>query len=363
MTSNTTSTNSTTEPYFIVFVSDRVYTLIQYIIFYCIWPVVILAGILSNTLNIVVFVKIGVKDSMMASFLALSTTDLAYLLCASLPASATIIGLSGTMSSMPINAFFLAGVAVQYQALFLDISLGIIAYVSVAKCCCVVIALKFKSVFTLKRTFVVLVLIILAALATRLPVFTSMGLSWVWNSQTNKSQLVGWFTKDFKPSIDFVNALNKTAYPNVIFVIVLICSIILSSSLVEASAVRMKMTSGGNKINAFSTKQQSGHDGGFENHEEKFSTTLSKRDIHVIRQVVTVAITLMITVLILSVISLADVFVPDFYSTGRYRQLFNIIETIGYTCTHLHAGVHLAIYLRFNSQFRTTCRQMFGIET
>ncbi|XP_059167477.1 uncharacterized protein LOC131949644 [Physella acuta] len=343
------------EQYVVTFVNERLYAIIQYAIFYGIWPCVIIIGIITNIINILVFVTMGVKDSMMASFLALSTTDLAYLLCSSLPASATVIGLSGTTRSMPINAFFLAGIAVYYQGLFLDISLGIIAYVAIAKCCCVVIALKFKSVFTLKRTFIVLTIIVITALTSRLPVFTSMGLIWVSNPQTNRSQLVGWFSKDFKSSVEFNNLLNRTAYPNAIFVIVLICSVILSSSLVEASAMRLKMTSGNKRKPEI---KKSSHDYE-EDHGDK--NILTKRDLHVIRQVVTVACCLMFTVMILSLNSLAAVFIPGFNSTGKYWQLYNITETIGYTCTHIHAGVHLVIYLRFNLKFKLTCSKIFSL--
>ncbi|XP_059167501.1 uncharacterized protein LOC131949663 [Physella acuta] len=353
MASLNATTTPAVEPYFVMFLNERLYTSIQYAIFYGIWPCVIVTGIITNIINILVFVTMGVKDSMMASFLALSTTDLAYLLCSSLPASATIIGVSGNSKTMPINAFYLAGIAVYYQGLFLDISLGIIAYVAVAKCCCVVIALKFKSVFTLKRTFIVLIIIVILALASRLPVFTSMGLT-----QTNSSQIVGWFSKDFKPSVEFNNLLNRTAYPNAIFFIVLICSIILSSSLVEASAMRLKMTSGyRTKI----VKRTSSR--GKEDVSKEMNNVLTKRDLHVIRQVVTVACCLMFTVLILSVNSLAAVFVKDFSSMGRYKQLYNITETIGYTCTHIHAGVHLVIYLRFNLKFRLTCRKIFPLRS
>ncbi|XP_059169384.1 uncharacterized protein LOC131951115 [Physella acuta] len=183
--------------------------------------------------------------------------------------------------------------------------------------------------------------------------YTTTGFVVSVNPRTNITQIVAWFSKDYRSVVEFNNLVNNTVYPNTVFFIVLGCSVVLSNALVKASTIRLKLMTPQNKSRQTNTSDHHNND--------EFTTlsgVLNKKDIHVIKQVVAISISLMATVLVKSVTGLTEVLVPGFSDRGKYLRLYLIVATLCYTCTHVHAGLQLVMYYKFNSQYRRICRDI-----
>ncbi|CAL1541462.1 unnamed protein product, partial [Lymnaea stagnalis] len=349
-------------------------------LFYFLWPFLILFGVVSNMINIVVFTKMGLHDSVSVSFFALSVTELLYLLFSSVVATTAAIGLQPWQSSLPFGVYFLGGYIVWYEGMFLEISMAIIAYIGLARCCCVAIALKFKHTFTVTRTLVILSGIISFSVGNRIPILRTTGLAWVTNPLNNTTRLLAWFSGDFNRVKEVYDLINRTIFPTTLLIVVLVCSVILTYTLIVASSNRRAMTgkalsknandigNGTQGLNINTKDAMEDFHIGSHAPRHKHSTkrpklakahTLSSKEIQIVKQVTAVAGFLLLAVLVQSMNSLAQVIVPEFMSGRSYKRIYNVTVGFGYSCCHLNACANFLIYIKFNSKFRGTFQRIF----
>ncbi|KAK0049354.1 5-hydroxytryptamine receptor 2 [Biomphalaria pfeifferi] len=346
-------------------ISTDVHMAIMSFYFYFLWPTLIGLGVVTNLMAIIVFVDMGLHDSVSISFLALSIADLLYLLLASVVAVTAAIGIQPWQSGLTIHVYFLGGYAAWYEGLFMETAMGIIAYISLARCCCVAIALKFKHTFTVRRTLVIIGAILCLAGVTRIPLLRTTGLYWYTNPANNVTRLLAYFNEDFNAKKEVHDIINRTIFPNVLLIIVFLCAIILTHTLIVAARTRREMTgkvtvaSRNHKKEKVDLSLQTNQTGEKKAAEASRSQTLSGKEIQVVKQVTAVAGFLLLAVFVLSVNSIAQVIVPEFMSGRRYKRLYNVTVGFGSSCCHLNACVNLFIYLRFNRRFRQVFIRLF----
>ncbi|CAL1541463.1 unnamed protein product [Lymnaea stagnalis] len=345
-------------------------------LFYFLWPFLILFGVVSNMINIVVFTKMGLHDSVSVSFFVLSVTELLYLLFSIAVATTGAIGLQPWQSSLPVGVYFLGGYIAWYQEMFLEISMAIIAYIGLARCCCVAIALKFKHTFTVTRTLVFLSGLISFSVGNRIPILRTTGLAWVTNPLNNTTRLLAWFSDDFNSVKKVYELINRNIFPTILLIVVLVCSVILTYTLIVASRNRRAMTGKAlaknkkdienlvHRMNINTKDVIEDYHIGSHNYSTKRlklakAHTLSSKEIQIVKQVTAVASFLLLAVLVQSMNSLAQVIVPEFMSGRSYKRIYNVMIGFSYSCCYLNTCVNFLIYIKFNSKFRGTFQRVF----
>ena len=108
------------------------------------WPTLILAGLISNTIYVVTFLKSGVKDSVTTLLLTLSVSDAIFLILIIPTVISWQIKETQTTSTLHLLCYWPA-------MTFYDYSSYISVFLGVTRCACVVKPLHFKSVFTRKE--------------------------------------------------------------------------------------------------------------------------------------------------------------------------------------------------------------------
>ena len=110
-------------------------------------------GSIANIINIIVFIKTGVRDNVTISLLSLSMSDLAYLVIISpYVVFKGVTHLVQIRLGMSIN--WLVDITILwvpfywYDFMFYDISTLITVYISVVRCACVALPFKVKDMFT-----------------------------------------------------------------------------------------------------------------------------------------------------------------------------------------------------------------------
>ena len=161
--------NVTLEPLVNDFPYRQEYALVA-TVFISFWPVLLFAGLLSNATNVVVFLKVGVKDSVSTLLLALSISDFIFLSLF----SPTILKYSFTnFGSFRISALDVMHYLCYWPAFtFYDNSAYISVFLGVTRCACVAMPLRFKSVFTVKRTIAVVLILFCLDVLFHLPMLT-----------------------------------------------------------------------------------------------------------------------------------------------------------------------------------------------
>ncbi|CAL1525889.1 unnamed protein product, partial [Lymnaea stagnalis] len=145
-------------------------------------------GLTVNVINLFTYKSIGLKESLNISFWILALSDFMYLFCCVVYTVCFILAISPLQLQSSINLFTLISWLSWYQYIFLDTSTCIETYIAVAKCCCVAMPLKFKNVFTFKRTVAVCACAFVANAARHIPTLSTHGLYFQTNPVSNSSR-------------------------------------------------------------------------------------------------------------------------------------------------------------------------------
>ncbi|RUS84201.1 hypothetical protein EGW08_008041 [Elysia chlorotica] len=197
-------------------------------------------GMTSNVLNIIVFTKIGANDNVTVSFLALSISDLLFLVLIS--PHITVDGLvhiveyrMGRNIKWLIDYRILRFPFYWYAFTFYETSILINVYIAVVRCACVAIPFNVRSVFTARRAGVTFVAFFISMFALRFPMFLTKAIVHQFDPVSNKTRIV---YKEYDDG-GVADTINDIACRNILswssFTIVLISLIILIVKL-QASA-------------------------------------------------------------------------------------------------------------------------------
>ncbi|CAG5117803.1 unnamed protein product, partial [Candidula unifasciata] len=147
---HTEANSSKDSGYSSVYEEDSALVFIGTVILYTIGGGVSFLGIWSNIFSMIIFYKLGLKDSMSVEFFALSFTDLLVALVQFVSCTLYILGILYPDSSLDI--WSLTTLAFGYTMLcFYFTSCWITTVISIERCLCVVYPFKVKLMFTRSR--------------------------------------------------------------------------------------------------------------------------------------------------------------------------------------------------------------------
>ena len=316
------------------------------------WPVLLFAGLLSNVTNIVVFLKVGVKDSVSTLLLTLSFSDFAFLGVF----SPTIIRNSfSRFGTYQIHSLSVINFIFFWPAFtFYGYSAYISVFLGVTRCACVAMPLQFKSVFTVKRTVAALLVLFCSDVLLHLPMLTAYRLGWVRDPSTNKSSLSlvkdSWEVLLYKQKIN--DTLNKNVIPWVTFIIMIASVALLSFKLFESSKVRSSAYNAPNTddkpCNSSETKPTNSH-------------KLSPKDVKVVQSVILVCSMFIVAQLPRLIYTPIRSFSSEFYALGHLRYLAGIWMKVEWTFMMMNASLNIFVYFNYNSKFKTVFRSLLNL--
>ena len=201
------------------------------------WPVIILLGFFANITNIIVFLKVGVKDNVTILLISLSFSDLAYLSLFTPTLCGLVIDFLVRSFEWPFHKLLVIflpywpAVTVYDISAFLSVSLGVM------RCACVAMPLKFKLVFTKSRTVIWVIFIVILAVSLRAPVLTIFRIRWRQDPITNISSI--YLASVNRPSMLRINdTLNRGFLIWFNYVTMITCVLVLSYKLYLSSKLR-----------------------------------------------------------------------------------------------------------------------------
>ncbi|RUS78453.1 hypothetical protein EGW08_013776 [Elysia chlorotica] len=206
------------------------------------WPFIITFGFMSNITNIIVFLKIGVKDNVSTLLFSLSISDLTYLILITPKMCGLFIVAHAADYPWPFDQYLLyilpywPAVTVYDISSFISVSLGVL------RCACVAMPLKFKLVFTKSRTIKWILFLVVLAVALRIPVLMIFKVSFRTDPVTNVSVAYLAAIPTFKTMLQINDTINRGGVIYVNYIIMVACIFILSSKLFKASKIRQSVT-------------------------------------------------------------------------------------------------------------------------
>ncbi|KAK6975573.1 G-protein coupled receptor C02B8.5 [Biomphalaria glabrata] len=332
--------------------------LINFIDFIIIQSVVILSGIAANGLSIYSFAKIGLGDTVTISFFALSLTDMCCLLVAVY--NWLCYTLYRSPVSWPVDMFTLMYLGVWYFQAFYDVSMLITTYTAVQKCCCIALPFHFRSVFTKRRTFVMIVCIVLLCGAAYAPVFATQGLQKVSGISNNTStSYTVWFSSNREEIIGINDIIIRVFLQNACEVIVLSCLFILTNTLRRQYNFRRSVS-----LHSFSDVSNDASQNDIVNNNQQGAShdkvnKVSAKELQVIKSVTLLSAVFVTCNMPRIVLSLARVIVPELDTYRRFHNIHLTLQMFRRVVEVSGTSANFIILYKFNYTFREAIVNLF----
>ncbi|RUS80991.1 hypothetical protein EGW08_011266, partial [Elysia chlorotica] len=228
-----------------------------------------------------------------------------------------------------------------YGQIFYDFSCFIAVFLAGVRCCCVVMPLKFKTVFTKSRTGKILLGLFVAAVCLRAPQLYSHRIVWVSNPDTNNTYLFCSNVKSIK-TLDKVNDIvNRNIISSIAYTTVVVCVVTMIVKLREASKFRHSATT---TLAPTETR--------LEKLQQKTHEKMSTKEMQLIQSVILLSAIFLFSQLPFQIYSTIRLFVPEFDTDGSQVFLFAIANHISTTFSFLNCSVNIFVYLTYNRKYR-----------
>ncbi|CAL1539342.1 unnamed protein product, partial [Lymnaea stagnalis] len=360
-------------------------------------PPVYLLGLIANIINIIIYLKLKLKDSITMCFFVLSCSDLMCVLLL-IVEDAAMMFKEILWERYQVDGKGLCWLMAFYYGSFYDISQGITTFIAVQKCWCVALPFRFKNTFTTRRTTVILTAISLMFFTLYIPIFASQGLPGEFDPATNKTLFKLW-TSENRGVIFSAVGLVALVFTTTCQFTVIFCVIILASSLRASSKFRTSTTISSieqiSELKSKSTKCDNKRSKKFgipdkmnlknrepDSNEEIAETTqsdvITTRDADIksaarpvkttsSKELQAIKSTTFVAVLFVScnTFKLLNYYVilciPDYSLYGVYENTYLMTNTFRILAESLHVSCNMFVYLTFNTRFRSTLLSMFGV--
>ncbi|KAI8781543.1 galanin receptor 2a-like [Biomphalaria glabrata] len=294
-----------------------------------------LLGLVANVINMMVFVRQGFNSSMNISFFSMAVSDIVRILSvewANICFNPYIEKLEASI--MFDYVFYITGGWTVGCAC--RITLHITLYVTVERCLCIVFPLTIRKFITITRTKIVIILIYFTNALTLVPEYMSVYLTWLYDVKRNATILGVGFRNNGLQTKGITFMLHV-----LLIVIGLFCIVVMTTVLVLQLRRQRK----------WRLKNSS-------NSLAKNSLTLRDRRSAVL--VIVVATSVAICYIPIASLSLATVFVPDFYVGGKYVNFFRDSWALAFLSGIINSSSTILIYYRMSSKYQETFLKLLG---
>ncbi|CAG5128581.1 unnamed protein product [Candidula unifasciata] len=288
-------------------------------------------GITTNILNIIVFSKQGVRDTVNISLLGLATSDLGSLI------TLLYINISFMPDFIALDLPFVNSdvmyISCWCHIIFTRVSTWITAYITLERCLCVTAPLRVKNLFTPKRTVLILVVVYVLMTASICPMFYAARPARIFDPSNNRTLFGIYFIED-RSKIEAITFMTNNTIPTLAFFTVAICTAILVSTLRKKSKWRLQAT--------MSTAK----------------TVVADRDNKVVKMVVLISIIFIVCYFPGAAVFVYMLLDADLRIDGIQKNLITAIFAILFHLESINSTVNIFIYLSMSSKFRAFLMNM-----
>lgn len=319
-------------------------------------------GIVSNTINIIVYVKQGVKDGVTITFIALSAWDLAN--CALCLITVVCFIISDHFSLRDADILAIQYVYIGYtRGCTYVLSTIVTVYLSIERCICIVVPFKVKEIFTKSRAVYTNIGIVAFGMACFAPAWATQSLQWKKDTSRNITRLV-LLVSDNRRQIDiFVDTFNGIVLPTVAQIIITISAFIMISGIKSSAKFRQRAAAAG-ESQATGAKPTTNN-----NNREKPRQTdgpgkvMTNKDAKVAQVVVLVAVIFFTCNLPVLMVAYTRPFVPEMDVGKAYYSLYTLVYTIVYAAGLINASVNIFVYYNVSTKFKDVFLSVFCGQT
>lgn len=290
-------------------------------------------GIVTNAINIFVFLKNGFADTVNISLLALAISDLLCLIFLQWTDITNYpLFVNSDIPWVIIDVVYLTGGCT--HASFARVTSWITAFISFERCLCVILPLKIKRIITADVTLAVMIVIYLVMILSHLPEYLTLYLGWRFHEDSNKT-LIGGIPRENRSKAESLTFIFSVVSQLVSFLAVIIFTLILTIQLNQKSKRRKELTSG-------------------------LASNYQKRNDRTVKIVLLVAVTYIVCFFPSIVVYTCSIIVPELSIAGEFRNAFRVAWYAAFSFEAINSSLNFCVYYVMSSKFRITCQQIIG---
>ncbi|XP_059154512.1 uncharacterized protein LOC131939997 [Physella acuta] len=326
-----------------ILVSDYTLSLFTFVV--DIWTNLLLCslGIITNIINIVVFAKLGFKDSVNISLTTIAFWDLIRVLCGAVhrlygPVSLASPALGKTWQSLTITNL-------QYVNIISgNVSYVIGAYVAIERCLCVSFPFKVKTLITPKTTFTFCILLSVLIYGSFFLLFFMFESKWIYSKEMQATIAIYQYTEFSQ--IHGQRFFEANRFMGTIYPLLSLTTMVVSTSII---AFHLKKSSHFRKDVASKTRR----------HETSKQDEMTTKDWKAIKMLLVVIGVYIINLAPRVTYYMAMLCVPEFYVMKFYNNIFWVATYTYFVFDYINSSVHLFVFYSMSSKFKSTFLSTF----
>ncbi|GFO03248.1 chemosensory receptor c [Plakobranchus ocellatus] len=351
-------------------------------------------SVITNTLNIVTFIKAGLSEGISCLFLGLSVSDL--LLCTNVLTARTLDTAEIFFNQHPYHvlkmiAFFFARLGGIWQAT----STLLTVFAAIQKCACVTFPLTFRFFFTQRRTVIVIFIIYVCVIISYIPQYIVDSAGPYFSTRFNRTRISYMirYPKLYKESADYYLFAHYVCLPFIALSINILCVVVLTWNLKEAARMRKDMTSQDASSTVEASKSSCNKISNDSNHTDKNKKTidnsddkesnrcdksdncsgdeeeisgskksniLSDRELRVLRSVNLVCVIFIRGTAPYCILNSCALFLDSFDHRGRHFTLYYILVSTQEIWYFGSTSVNIFVYYIYNTKYKKTFNRLFS---
>ncbi|KAK0065674.1 growth hormone secretagogue receptor type 1 [Biomphalaria pfeifferi] len=319
-------------------INDGVYSLSMQLL-HVVMFIFSLSGMLTNIINVMVFVKQGVtSDSITFSFFTMSLSDLlSSVLLLPWPLCTFMDSLKSTKSK---NCYTITALATSNpHAIFTKLTCLIQTYISAERAFCVVFPLHVKSVIKTKNTVIINLILCCAIFIIYVPYYGEA--KFVWERDAENSTVVLWYeTRQGKALHSLIYIIGGLIMPNVAIVLNSLATVIIVTRLNLNRQWRQKLSSA-----------QSASDTKFQ--------VMSSKSLEVSKTVTVITTMYIVTFVCGQLTAMTAFALPEVTMEGTNEHLYYVVYALRFDTDAFHASVNMFFYLKMSSKYREVFNTIF----
>ncbi|KAI8770650.1 P2Y purinoceptor 2 [Biomphalaria glabrata] len=302
-------------------------------------------GVVSNIINITVFVKQGLRERGNFTLFWLSISDLMGTVAQAAMSKGSLWDVE--LGPIVMNGQSFYSLVYYIRAMWSDISSGLTMFISIERCICVIRPLHFNSSFIARHGKVIVSVIIVTYIVYYLPFLTPAGLEAELNVETNTSIYYAVYAPYKNHYEDFNDFFGGILLCILVPCFVFACIILMYRGLYKSSNIRRTLTA---SLGSDQAQMESG---------------LSTKERRVVKMVFVLACLYMLSsfpqIVFISIYHFFDMYAFDIQE-GKTRNLSLILDPLSIYILGIYSSFSIFVYYLFSSSFRKNFHEMVTLK-
>ncbi|CAG5134074.1 unnamed protein product [Candidula unifasciata] len=290
-------------------------------------------GVLVNVVNVVVFLKQGLRDSVNISLLGLTISDLGSLIIL------VLLNLCWAPAVTKLHLPFYPHQMMYFlfygHTAFSRVTTGLTAWIAFERCLCIVAPLKIKTLITPGKSVMVICVLYVITIASVTPIFYTSKFVWITDPIRNTTVLSYVKIAEGRIIDDIIYIINNVL-PLLFFILIVSCTAILVTTLHRNAKWRQQMTASKTQV-------------------------VSKRDTKVTQMVLAISVVFIVCYIPGALFFLLPLTNQEMKVAGSERNFVIAIVSIMLLLEGIQESANFFIYIEMSSKFRATFQQLFSL--